>query len=76
MSKPINLHSSPGAINVIADVPGIGITFASGATVPADNSVGYAPGCVFSNTSGSTINTVVYANIGTKAACNFDPLKG
>jgi hypothetical protein len=73
MSKPLDCQS---ATQVLATAPGIGILFAYGTTVPTDNAAGYAPGCLFLDIDSTTINTVVYSNIGTAAACNFDPLKG
>jgi len=79
MSKTTNLHNGPGngtGVSVLAEAPGIGVLHAFGATVPTDGTIGYAPGCIFANTGGSTVNTVTYVNIGTKASCNFDPLTG
>ena len=73
MSKTLDCQS---ATQVIASAPGIGILFAYGATVPTDNSVGYAPACIFLDIDATTVNTVLYVNVGTAALCNFDPLKG
>ncbi len=67
---------SQDATQIIADAPGIGILFAYGATVPTDNTKGYAPACIFLDIDATTVNTVLYVNIGNAAACNFDPLKG
>jgi|TARA_R100000306_G_C4295380_1_gene102294 hypothetical protein len=69
MSKPLNLQSTG---DVILEVPGVGIMLAHGSAVPADNSDGYAPGCIFILTGGSSLNTVMALNVGTKADCNFD----
>ena len=73
MSKTVDIQSADG---VIARDPGLGILIAYGATVPSDNVVGYAPGCLFIQTDGTTVNTIHYGNIGTKAACNFDAMLG
>lgn len=54
--------------------PGYGVTIASGPTVPADNSVGFAHGCLFAHTDGTTGIDATYINAGTQAASNFDPL--
>ena len=45
-----------------------------GDTVPADASVGYAPGCIFIHTDGSGNGAVLYVNNGTKASSLFKPL--
>ena len=49
---------------------------AFGATVPTDATAGYEKGCLFIDSDATTINTMLYVNIGTTASCNFDPLKG
>lgn len=68
MSHAINLHDGTGI--AITD-PGLGILLAYGSTVPADTTGGYAPGCRFIKTNGSTGGTVDYVNVGTKAAASF-----
>jgi len=47
-----------------------------GTTKPADAAVGYAPGCLFIDTNGNSISTVLFSNIGTAASANFDPWSG
>lgn len=49
-----------------------GILDCYGTTVPSDDATGYAPGCHFKKVDGTTLDTVLYINIGTRAACNFD----
>jgi hypothetical protein len=49
-----------------------GILLCYGTTVPSDNATGYAPGCLFLHSDGDAYNTVLYCNIGTKAAANFN----
>ena len=49
-----------------------GILQCYGTTVPSDGDVGYAPSCQFQKVDGSTLDTVLYVNIGTKASANFD----
>ena len=73
MSKRIDVQDGTG---ILAQVPGLGILFAFGATVPSDNTAGYAPACIFLDIDASTVNTVLYVNIGTATLCNFDVLKG
>lgn len=73
MSKTLVPQS---ADQIVAHAPGIGILFAYGATVPSDNSVGYAPACIFLDIDATTVNTVLYVNVGTAAASSFAPLKG
>lgn len=65
ISHKLNLHTADG---IIAEDP-LGILLAYGNTVPSG--VGYAPGCKFIKTNGTTVGTVSYINIGTKAAANF-----
>lgn len=64
MSHHLNLHTTNG---VIAEQPGVGYTLGAGATPPADNVVGWAPGALWIGTDGT-----VYINVGTKSAANFD----
>jgi len=73
MATPIALHDGTG---IIAEVPGKGIVLAAGDSVPADASVGYSPGCLFIQMDGTSVNTVLYANIGTVTSSNFDALQG
>lgn len=68
MSHAINLHDGTGV--AITD-PGLGILLAYGSTVPASASVGYAPGCKFIKTNGTSIATTTYVNVGTKASSSF-----
>ena len=55
-------------------VPGVGIlsTWGTVAEVPADGSVGFAPGCRYTNIECTALTDAVYINIGTAASCNFD----
>lgn len=53
-----------------AKYPGAGLFIAGGLEVPADNSQGYAPSCLFHHVDGSG-STVLYVNTGTSAACTF-----
>ena len=50
-----------------------GILQCYGTTVPSDEATGYAPSCQFQKVDGSTLDTVLYVNIGTKASADFDP---
>lgn len=68
--RPLSLADPTGLICE----SGEGILIAYGDTVPTDASTGYAPGCIFLKTNGSTHSTIVYANIGTKASSNFDAM--
>lgn len=68
MSHALNLHDGLG--NIAVD-PSLGILMAYGSTVPAATTVGYAPGCQFIKTNGTTIGTTTYVNIGSKASANF-----
>lgn len=66
MSKRLLLHDGAG---VIAEDPSLGILLAYGSTVPSG--LGYAPGCRFIKTNGTTLGTIDYVNVGTKAAASF-----
>jgi hypothetical protein len=50
-----------------------GILLCYGTTFPPDASVGYAPGCLFLNVSGSA-GTSLYLNEGTAASSDFDAI--
>ena len=49
-----------------------GIMLAWGITVPTDATAGYAPGCLFIHTDGTTYATVLYCNISTVLSCDFN----
>lgn len=66
MSKGLNLHTGDG---IIAKDPGLGILLAYGSTVPTGS--GYAPGCRFIKVNGTSIGSVSYVNVGTKASASF-----
>lgn len=66
MAHGLNLHSADG---IIAKDPSLGILLAYGSTVPTG--IGYAPGCRFIKTNGTTLATIDYVNVGTKAAASF-----
>lgn len=68
MSHALNIHDGLG---IIAKDPAAGILLAYGNTVPANGAPGYAPGCRFSKTNGTSVGTVEYVNIGTKLSANF-----
>lgn len=67
MSKGLNLHTADG---VISKDPSLGILHAYGSSVPG-SVAGYAPGCKFIKTNGTSLETVEYTNVGTKAAAVF-----
>ena len=48
------------------------ILWATGTDVPADDTSGYAKGCLFIDRDVSAGTTGLYVNIGTTNACNFD----
>lgn len=68
MSHALNIHDGLG---IIAKDPAAGILLAYGNTVPANGARGYAPGCRFTKTNGTSIGTVEYVNTGTKASAVF-----
>lgn len=72
MSATLKPHYA-GNPQVVAEVPGEGIIFARGTTVPADTSVGYATGCLFQHTDGGA-GTSLYVNRGSSTSSNFDPV--
>lgn len=59
---------------IILERPGQGGVLGSGPTVPSDNALGYAHGCVFAKTNGTGTTDALYVNVGTLAAANFDPI--
>lgn len=68
MTRGANIHDGTG---VIARDPARGVLLQYGTVVPAANTAGYSPGCEFLKIDGTTVGTVKYVNIGTKAAANF-----
>jgi hypothetical protein len=72
MSKTLRPHYNVDGVQVLAEIPGVGIILSAGDTVPADASEGFAPGCIFIKTDGTTLDNTTYTNIGTKASSNFD----
>lgn len=67
MSKHLNIHDGTG---LIAKDPNLGALLAYGSTVPSAVA-GYAPGCKFIKTNGTSLQTTAFVNIGTKDSCNF-----
>jgi len=59
--------ATPKVVNKTED----GITDCYGTTVPTDATTGYAPGCKFVHTDGTT-GTTVYINEGTGTSCDFN----
>lgn len=53
-------------------IPGVGILRAWGDTVPTDGASGFASACTFQKIGGTTLDTVLYVNIGTQDSCDFD----
>jgi len=49
-----------------------GILQCYGTTVPTDADTGYAPSCHFQKIDATTLDTVLYVNISSKASCDFD----
>jgi hypothetical protein len=69
MSHKVSLQS---AEDIIAERPGPGILLASGPTVPANGTPGYAPCCLFLKDGGVTEATVLYTNAaGSKTSSAF-----
>ncbi|HVL15845.1 MAG TPA: hypothetical protein VM529_24955 [Gemmata sp.] len=54
-------------------MPSVGNLLDAGATVPADGTLGYAPGALFFHIDGSA-GDLLYVNNGTKASSLFKPL--
>ncbi len=55
--------------------PGVGIVFDWGTSVPADATVGYAPGAIFIDIDAAA-GSNIYVNVGTATSANFDPYTG
>ncbi len=70
-----NFPTSQAGIFVLEEIPTIGIVRAAGNAKPADNALGYAPGCLFSHLDGVD-GDQLYINVGTKAAADFDSFTG
>ncbi len=57
-----------------AMTPTGGLLFQYGTTKPSDAATGYAAGCLFFKTDGTTANDKIYINVGTEASANFDAI--
>lgn len=68
MARGLNLHSGDGQI---ATDPSLGILIGYGNTVPANGTLGYAPGGKFIKTNGNSLATTDFVNVGTKASSTF-----
>lgn len=68
MAGSLDVHDGTGEL---INVPGIGILYAHGTSVPADGAVGYATGCLFAHTDGGA-GTALYCNEGDKSSADFD----
>lgn len=62
-----------GDPTIIEEIPGEGINRLRGTTVPTDGATGYAKGCQFTKTDGST-GTTLYLNEGSNTSCDFNSL--
>lgn len=47
------------------------VLFATGSSVPADGSSGYAKGCLFINTTPGPLTAKLYCNKGITTSCSF-----
>ncbi len=74
MGMPLVPHHTDTATagGIVADFAGYWV-IAAGATVPADATAGYAPGCLFFKYGGTT-GLALYVNEGTAASCDFNPM--
>jgi hypothetical protein len=70
MSKPLDRHDATG---VLIQVPGEGIYFAKGTTVPADGATGYAKGCIFVDIDAAA-GSIFFGNEGTVSSADFDAI--
>lgn len=70
MSHPLRKHDGTDSV---LEVPGFGKVIGFG-SVPADGATGYGAGCLFFNSSGSSVSTYWYVNKGDATSCNFDPI--
>jgi len=66
----LNRGEMPASLNLF-NTPA-GYILAYGATVPADATAGYAPGCLFIHIDGTGYNTVLYCNVGSVTDCDFN----
>lgn len=67
MAQKVRIHH---ALAALMEIPVVGIILARGTAAPTAAATGYAPGCLFINTSGSA-GTVLYVNTGTKASATW-----
>ena len=73
MSGPLQVQFAGTGEQVIINIPGEGPFMVRGLTVPTDGTAGYAIGCMFIQTDGST-GTTLYLNEGSRTSCDFNSL--
>lgn len=71
MSKPLDARQYASAKGVLARGPDGNIVLAEGSTVPADSTVGFAPGCLWFKRAGGTFGGL-YRNDGTALLSDFN----
>lgn len=68
----MSIHNVYTELSSSLAAPDGGAVYARGTTVPTDGDAGYASGCIFVDTDATTLDTIIYVNIGTVTSCNFD----
>jgi len=61
-------------VEMVNGVKHVAKVYVRGDTVPTDGDKNYAKGCIFVKTDGTTLDDILYLNIGTAASCNFDAM--
>lgn len=72
MSIPLNIQQMDAKGTVVRGLDG-NVLVAEGPTVPADTSVGYAPGCIWFKRAGGA-SQQIYVNTGTALSSTFTAL--
>jgi len=68
MTRPVVRHD---AVQVIVEIPGLGILLAYGNGYPQNGASGYAKGCLWINTNCTAINDGLFQNFGTVQSANW-----
>lgn len=70
MAGTFNFHGNH-LTQPLIEIPGYGVMWAMGTTVPTDGTAGYGKGCIFIDTDGG-VGTTMYVNEGSNTSCDFN----
>lgn len=76
LSSIINDFPDPATTIKLLNLPGHGYMLGIGDTVPTDADTGWGNSAIFIQADASTLDTILYLNVGDTDSCNFDAIIG